>query len=82
MEKEEFGVILTSELIESVDNLELLKEYPDDSPYPSALVLGRTKKLRPLHFMAAYSEEEELLTIVTVYQPDPNRWVEFKKRKP
>jgi len=81
MESEKFGVIFTSELIEAVESLEVLKEYPDDTPFPSALLFGTTHLQRPLHFVAAYSESEKLLTIVTVYQPDPDLWIEYKKRK-
>ncbi len=81
MEVEEFGVISTSEIIEAVDHLEVLGDYPDDTPYPSALIFGITNTGRPIHFVCAFDNDEDYLTIVTVYQPDPDLWVDFKKRK-
>jgi len=29
----------------------------------------------------AYSEEDDLAIVVTAYQPDPNVWMDFKRRR-
>ena len=81
MESEEFGLIFTSEVVEAVGYVEVIEEYPDDLPYPSALVLGFTSRQRPLHMVCAYDDARDSLTIVTVYQPDPDRWINFRSRK-
>ena len=81
MEREEFGEIATFELVEAVGNMELIEEYPDDKPYASALILGTTDDNRPIHFVCAYDRDTETTTVVTVYQPDPGRWINFRKRK-
>ncbi len=47
MENEEFGRILEHEVYEAVCNGEITEEYPDDKPYPTGLVFGRTKADRP-----------------------------------
>lgn len=46
---------------------------------PSALLLGFTAAGRPLHFQAA-SVDSDMTKIITIYEPDPNEWVEFRKR--
>ncbi len=81
MESEEFGLISTLEVVEAVGSVEVVEEYPDDLPYSSALVLGFSSRLRPLHMVCAYDDVEDSLTIVTVYQPDPDRWINFRSRK-
>jgi hypothetical protein len=57
-------VLLTGEVIE---------DYPDDYPFPSALFAGGTKK-RPLHVVAAWDEVEIMVYIVTVYEPDQDHF--------
>ena len=81
MESEEFGPISTSEVVEAVESLEVIVEYLDDLPYPSALILGFTSRLRPLHVVCAFNDIEDSLIIVTVYQPDPERWENLRTRK-
>jgi hypothetical protein len=56
------------------------QEYQVDRPYPSVLVLGRTREGRPLH--VAYAPEDDRLIVIAVYEPDPNRWdEEFRQRR-
>ena len=82
METEEFGPILDSEIYEAICAGEVIEEYPDDAPYPSVLVFGLTGVGRPLHVVCAYNGEEERTIVVTAYQPDPERWVDYRKRRP
>jgi hypothetical protein len=58
----------------------IIENYAEDEPYPSCLIYGRTKQNRPLHVVCAYSEDEELSIVITVYQPHPERWIEFSRR--
>lgn len=63
-----------------LDSGEVIEDYPDDYPYPSALVLGWVGG-RAIHVIAATSPSERI--VITVYQPDPARWEpDFKRRKP
>jgi len=55
------------------------RHYPDDKYSPSALLLGFTVAGRPLHFQVAF-DDSEMSKIITIYQPDPNEWLEFRKR--
>ena len=63
-----------------IDNGEIIREYPDDTPFPSRLMLGWDSE-RPLHVVAADNEDEETI-IITAYEPDPMIWEsDFKKKK-
>jgi hypothetical protein len=82
MESESFGLIRVDEVLEALDGGEIIEEYPDDQPYPSCLILGRTQAARPLHIVSAPVLAEQRLIVITTYQPDPARWeADFKRRK-
>lgn len=59
---------------------ETLERYPDDSPYPSRLVLGWPGG-RPLHVVAAENIEENETIVITVYEPDPGLWTPDRRRR-
>ena len=81
---DEFGPIRDQEVYEAAVECTIVEEYPDDLPYPSVLVLGRTRETRPVHVVCAYAAQEDQLVVITVYEPDPNRWDEEfgRRRKP
>lgn len=81
MENEDFGKILDHEVYEAVCNGDSIEEYPDDKPYPSILMHGRTSTGRPLHVICAYDEGDNLTIVVTVYQPNPELWIDYKRRR-
>ena len=59
---------------------EVLREYPEDTPFPSRLILG-WRGDRPLQLVVANDEGENTF-IITVYEPDPGKWdLEFRRRK-
>ncbi|NOZ10063.1 MAG: DUF4258 domain-containing protein [Gammaproteobacteria bacterium] len=56
-------------------------EYPDDSPYPSFLVLGFVNS-RVLHVIVARNPESNDCYVITAYPPNPDQWQpDFEKRK-
>ena len=81
MEAEELGEISDQEIFEAVLNGKIIEDYPKDEPYPSGLIYGRTSERRPLHVVCAYAEDVNEVIIITVYQPHPDRWVEFERRQ-
>jgi len=79
---DEFGPITDQQVYEAAIGCAIVEEYPDDRPYPSLLVVGWTGEGRPVHVVCAYVREEDQLIVITVYQPDPNRWDEgFRQRR-
>lgn len=81
MEQEKFGRIFEHEIYEAIFNGEVIEEYPDDKPYPSVLIYGKTMRESPLHIVCAYNKEDDIGIIITVYHPDPDLWIEYKRRK-
>jgi hypothetical protein len=81
MENEGLGRIHDVEVEQSIQNGEIIAEYPEDTPYPSVLIYGNTIKNRPIHIVCAYNTEDDMAIIVTVYQPDPSIWIEGRKRR-
>jgi hypothetical protein len=82
MVAEELGPIRDQEVYEASAECTIVEEYPDDRPYPSVLVLGRTNEGRPVHVVCAYAPEDDQLIVITMYEPDPNRWDdEFRQRR-
>jgi hypothetical protein len=71
--------ISEQEIREAGVRAEVIEDYPDDKYSPSALLLGFTVAGRPLHFQVAF-DDSAMSKIVTIYQPDPNEWIEFRKR--
>ena len=80
MESEELGEIREAEVFEAVLEGKMIQEYPDDEPYPSCLIYGRTSTERPLHVVCAYSAEDDMVVIITVYEPHSSRWMDFERR--
>ncbi|MDA3808988.1 MAG: DUF4258 domain-containing protein [Spirochaetaceae bacterium] len=80
MKHEGFGRIYESEVSDCIDSGQIIKEYPDDTPYPSYLIFGHTESNRPIHVVCAYSSNDERVIIVTVYEPDPALWIDFTRR--
>jgi hypothetical protein len=72
--------ISEQEIRESGASAELIEDYPDDKYAPSALLLGFSAAGRALHFQVSF-DDTVLTKIVTIYEPDPNEWMEHRKRR-
>jgi hypothetical protein len=59
---------------------EVIENYPDDKYGPSCLVLGFTKKGRPLHLQCSYPSRP-IVKIITLYEPNLSLWIDFRIRK-
>lgn len=59
---------------------EIIEHYPSDKYGPSCLVLGFTKKGRPLHLQCGYGDPSSI-KIITLYQPDPMLWTNYRARR-
>ncbi len=69
------------EIYYSVLHGEIIENYPEDEPYPSCLILGRTFASVPVHSVWAYNNVSKWAVMITVYRPDPNMWVDWRERK-
>src|SRR5919204_5863567 len=68
------------ELREAMAVGEIIEDYPDDKYGPSCLVFGLTQAGRPLHMQCSYPSRP-LVKIITLYEPDPDQWIDFKVRR-
>ena len=71
--------IVISEVREAVMSGEVIEDYPDDKYGPSCLVLGWTAVRRPIHVQCSYPSRP-LIKVITLYEPDPSLWVNFRER--
>ena len=73
--------ITTAEILEAIlSKSEIIENYPDDKYGSSCLILGFTNNGRPLHMHVGYPSQT-VLKIVTVYQPDESKWIEYRIRR-
>jgi hypothetical protein len=58
-----------------------IKSYPDDSPYPSKLLLVIENEV-PLHIVIAVNSEKSQIIVITAYIPEKNIWDnDFKNKR-
>ncbi len=73
--------ISEEEVRQTITAGEVIEAYPDDTPYPSRLVLG-WHGARPLHVVVADDAADQVNIVVTVYEPTKDEWdADFKRRK-
>jgi len=71
--------IKINEIKEVIENGTIIEEYADDKPLPSYLIYGKTSNLRHIHVVIGV--DEQVAAIITVYEPDSTKWIDFTKRK-
>ena len=73
--------IENEDVAQLLSNGTIIEEYQDDLPFPSVLVNGVTDNHRPLHAVVGIDAELHRLYLITIYEPDPDKWSEnFTKR--
>jgi Domain of unknown function (DUF4258) len=66
MENEELGEIRENEVSEAVLEGKIIEDHPEDEPYASCLIYGRTSENRPLHLVCAFAIDEETAIMIAV----------------
>lgn len=60
---------------------DVIKEYVDDKPYPSFLLIGKVDG-RIIHILVGENKKEEFCVLITAYEPDEKLWEDnFRKKK-
>ena len=67
-----------NEVTEAILNGKIIEEYPTDKYGPSCLIFGRTNRGRAIHVQCSLPP---VIWIITVYEPNPNEWIDFSLRK-
>ena len=69
------------EIYFSVLHGEVIEDYPTAKPYPSCLIFGETFGGMPVHSVWAYNVNSQWAVLITVYKPDPTRWINWRIRR-
>ena len=69
------------QIFSSVLRGEIIKNYPEDRPYPSCLIYGETQQQEPIHSVWAYNQDNGWAVLITVYRPDPQQWINWRTRR-
>ena len=68
------------EIRELSEAIEIVEDYPDDKYSPSSLILGFTQRNRALYLQISRIESD-FIKIITLYEPDPEQWINYRRRK-
>lgn len=72
--------ISVNDIIRCIDTGEIIKQYEDDKPFPSCLILGTAIEGNYIHVVV--SHDSEWIYLITAYHPDTDVWEpDFKTRK-
>jgi hypothetical protein len=72
--------VSTADVESVISGGRVIIDYPDDTPFPSALLLGQVGG-QPLHVVLAKNPADAACIVVTVYHPDPTQWSpDFQRR--
>jgi len=73
--------IKSGEITNSLLNSVIIENYDDDRPFPSCLLLGYSDN-RPLHIVLSYDTINDIIYIITIYEPSHELWSDdLKKRR-
>lgn len=66
------------EIEQALKGSEIIEDYPDHHYGPACLLLGKTTKGKNLHILCSL---QEIVDIITVYEPDLVEWEEDLKTR-
>lgn len=70
--------ISAADMEAAIANGEIIKEYPDDKPFPSCLIFGCTLEGVALHIVCSLAPVSD---IITFYFPDEKLWIDYRARR-
>lgn len=71
--------ILRKDIVNGIMNGEIIEQYPDDTPFPSCLILGSSAASAPLHIVCACNGE--IISIITAYYPTADKFESDNKTR-
>ena len=76
----ERSIDILTDILPALKRSEIIEEYPNDYPYKSFLVIGKTSSEKYIHIVCAIGED--VVWIITEYFPNNIEWEkDFKTRK-
>lgn len=68
------------DIVNGISTGEIIRQYPNDKPFPSCLLLGFSIKSEYIHMVV--SCDSNFIYLITAYLPNPDMWEnDFKTRK-
>ena len=80
-EEAEEDQLTFDEIYHSVLYGEIIEDYTNHQPYPRCLIYGENFATEPIHSVWDYDQKTNTAILVTVYRPDPKKWINGKIRK-
>ena len=72
--------ISIQDILRAITTGKIIKQYEDDKPFASCLVLGIATNQKPLHLVL--SHDEEFIYLITAYYPNASQWeTDWETRK-
>ncbi|MCB1193882.1 MAG: DUF4258 domain-containing protein [Leptospiraceae bacterium] len=68
-------------VLHSVENGEIIEEYPESRIAPSCLIFGNDYETKPVHSVWGYFKKKLFSVLVTVYRPSQEEWLEDNKTR-
>ena len=72
--------ISLQEIHEAVRHGSVIEDNPNDKYWPSCLLFGQTTQGRMLHLLCSYPTRL-LVKVITLYEPNPNEWLDGRTRR-
>ncbi|QUY40426.1 DUF4258 domain-containing protein (plasmid) [Acaryochloris marina S15] len=60
---------------------EIIETYPTEKPYPRCLIFGEDPSGKAVHSVWTYDQKTGIAVLITVYRPDPRRWIDWRIRR-
>ena len=73
--------VLEEEVTGTIARGEVIERYPNDQPFPKCLFMYQIRPGQPLDVSCAYNEERQQAHIVTIHWFDPNKWLDWRRRR-
>ena len=80
-DEEAIDRLTLNEVLVSVLYGEIVETYPWDRLCPNCLIYGVNARDEPIHSVWAYNFSSSWAVLITVYRPDPARWIDWKSRR-
>ena len=72
--------ITVNDIVQCIDGGEIIKQYEDDKPFPSCLILGMAVNGNYIHVVVG--QDNKWIYLITAYHPNTDVWEsDFKTRK-
>ncbi|MBE9009316.1 DUF4258 domain-containing protein [Pseudanabaenaceae cyanobacterium LEGE 13415] len=68
------------EIFQSVYSGEIIEQYHYEKSDPRCLIFGLSDCQEPIHSIWEYNKASDWAVLITVYRPDPARWLNWRNR--